>query len=226
RLSNDFFNISINTRLGKGVQLGGGLDTGRTKFDDCIVISNPQEGSYARLSGALNMPAPPGVTANVPTACRYTLPFSGQTQVKAYASYPLPLDFVISGTLQNVSGPLIMGTWNAPNAAIAPSLGRNLGACGAAAVCTATAQVPLIEPGTRYESRRNQVDLRLTKLFKVAQKARLEANIDVYNAFNDSSVLNVNGTYGSQWLRPIGDPYTGGAGLQGRLVTVAGRLAF
>ena len=60
RLTNDFFNVNITTRLGKGVQLGGGVDTGRTKFDDCIVISNPQEGNYARFTGALNIPAPPG----------------------------------------------------------------------------------------------------------------------------------------------------------------------
>ena len=86
--------------------------------------------------------------------------------------------------------------------------------------------MPLIVPGTSYESRRNQIDLRLTKLFRVAQKYRLEANLDVYNALNDSSILNVNGTYGSQWLRPIGDPYTGGAILQGRLIEFGGRLTF
>ena len=104
--------------------------------------------------------------------------------------------------------------------------GRNLAACGTAAVCTATAQVPLIEPGTRSESRRTQIDLRLTKRFKLAQRANLEASLDLYNAFNASSVLNVNSTYGSQWLRPIGDPYTGGAVLQGRLIQFAGRLTF
>ena len=154
------------------MQLGGGVDTGRTKFDDCIVISNPQEGNYARFTGALNIPAPPGVGPhNVPVKCSFTLPFSGQTQVKAFGSYPLPWDFVVSGTVQNVSGPMIIATWNAPNSAIAPSLGRNLAACGTAAVCTATAQVPLIDPGTRYEPRRTQIDLRLTKRFKLAQRA-------------------------------------------------------
>jgi hypothetical protein len=226
KLTNDFFNVSITTRLGEGVQLGGGVDTGRTTYENCNVISNPQEGSYARLTGALNLPAPPGVPANVPTKCSFTLPFGGQTQVKAFGSYPLPWDFAISGTLQNVSGPMITATWNAPNSAIAPSLGRNLAACGAAAVCTATAQVPLIAAGTMYEPRRTQVDLRLTKRFQLSQTARLEANLDLYNAFNDSSVLNVNGTYGSQWLRPIGDPYTGGAILQGRLIQFGGRLTF
>ena len=235
RLTNDFFNVNVTTRLGKGVQLGGGVDTGRIKFDDCIVVSNPQEGNYAKFTGALNIPAPPGIVsgtnnANVPVKCSFTLPFSGQTQIKAFGSYPLPLDFVVSATLQNVSGPMILATWNAPNSAIFPSLGRNLAACGAAAVCTSTAPVPLIDPGTRYEPRRTQTDLRLTKRFKLAQKADLEANLDVYNAFNVSSPLNVNGTYStaasSQWLRPIGDAYTGGAVLQGRLIQLGGRLTF
>jgi hypothetical protein len=166
------------------------------------------------------------VPANVPIKCGYTLPFSGQTQVKAYGSYPLPWDFLVSGTLQNVSGPMIMATWNAPNSAVVPSLGRNLAACGSQAVCTATAQVPLIDPGEEYESRRTQVDLRVTKQFRVGQRGRLEASLDLYNAFNSSAVLNVNGTYGPQWLRPIGDPYTGGAILQGRLVQFAGRYSF
>lgn len=226
QLSNDFFNVSVTTRLGKGVQLGGGVDTGRTKYDNCNVISNPQEGNYARLTGALNLPAPAGVPAAVPTACRYTLPFSGRTEIKAFGSYPLPLDFVASATLQNVSGPMIVATWNAPNSLIAPSLGRNLAACGSAATCTATAQVPLIVPGSMYEKRRNQVDLRLTKQFKLGPKTRVEANVDLYNAFNSSSVLNLNTTYGSQWQRPIGDPYTGGAVLQGRLIEFGGRVTF
>jgi hypothetical protein len=226
RLVNDFFNVNVTTRLGKGVQLGGGVDTGRVTYDNCIVVSNPQEGNYARLSGALNAPAPPGVPAGVPTKCSFTLPFSGQTQVKAFGSYPLPWDFVVSGTLQNVAGPMITATWNAPNSAIASSLGRNLAACGAAAVCTATAQVPLIDPGTMYEPRRTQIDLRLTKRFRLAERSTLEASLDLYNAFNSDAVLNLNRTYGSQWLRPIGDPYTGGAVLQGRLVQFAGRWTF
>jgi len=226
RLTNDFFNVNITTRLGQGVQLGGGIDTGRTRYENCVVISNPQEGNYARLTGALNLPAPPGVPANVPTACQYTLPFRGSTQVKAFGSYPLPWDFAVSGTLQNVSGPIILATWNAPNTLIAPSLGRNLAACGAQVVCTATAQVPLVTPGSMYEKRRNQIDLRVTKQIKVGQKARVEANIDVYNLLNSSAVLNLNNNFGSQWQRPIGDPYTGGAVLQGRLIEFGGRLTF
>jgi len=79
---------------------------------------------------------------------------------------------------------------------------------------------------TMFEDRRNQLDLRVTKNIKVGPKARLQANVDVYNLLNASSILAVNGTYGSQWLRPVGDPYTGGAILQGRLIEFGGRLSF
>jgi hypothetical protein len=226
RLSNDFFNVNMTTRLGRGIQLGGGVDTGRTTYENCNVISNPQEGNYARLPGTLNLPSPPGVPSAVPVACRYTLPFSGSTQLKAFGNYPLPWDFAVSGTLQNVSGPMIIATWNAPNSLIAPSLGRNLAACGSQAVCALTAQVPLVAPGSTYEKRRTQVDVRVTKQFKIGQKARVEANVDLYNAFNSGAILNVNQNFGSQWQRPIGDPYTGGAVLQGRLIEFGGRLTF
>ena len=53
----------------------------------------------------------------------------------------------------------------ATNREVAPSLGRNLAACGAAtiATCTATVTVPLVEPQTLFEKRYSQLDLRLTK---------------------------------------------------------------
>ena len=58
------------------------------------------------------------------------------------------------------------------------------------------------------------------------QNLRVELNFDVYNVFNDSAVMAVNNTYGSQWLRPISDAYTGGAILAGRLLQFGGRVRF
>lgn len=31
---------------------------------------------------------------------------------------------------------------------------------------------------------------------------KLQGRFDVYNLFNSSTILSVNGTYGPQWLRP------------------------
>src|SRR5262249_23607976 len=201
---NDFVNVSVSTRIGIGIQLGGGVDTGRTVSDRCFVVDSPQELLY----------------------CRIETPWASQTQVKLFGSYPLPGDFIVSGTFQNLAGPNIMADYNAPNALIAPSLGRNLAACAAAVTCNATATVPLVAPQTVFEGRRTQLDLRLSKVFRVSSQARLQANIDVYNALNGSAVYSVNNTYGPNWLRPVTNPNAGGAIMDGRFIEFGGRLSF
>jgi hypothetical protein len=48
---------------------------------------------------------------------------------------------------------------------------------------------------------------------------RLQGNLDIYNAFNSSSVLTIGTAYGSRWLQPtaIVDP---------RIVQVSAQLTF
>ena len=130
------------------------------------------------------------------------LPFRGQTQIKLNGSYPLPGDFMVSGILQNTSGPVVIANYAASNAEIAPSLGRNLAACGTRTPCTATATVPLVVPGTQFDHRFTRLDLRLTKLVKVVAKASLQGNVDVYNVFNGAGLIQLNNAYGSQWRQP------------------------
>jgi hypothetical protein len=201
----DFFSIGVNSRFGNGMQVGGGLDTGRTVTDNCLVIDSPQQ--------LLN--------------CHVVAPFKAQTQVKAFGTFPLPAGFVVSATFQNLSGAPYEANYNATNAEIAPSLGRNLAACGTGVTCTATATVPLIAPMTQFLSRRTQLDLRLTKTVKVGN-IRLQANADVYNALNSSSVVAVNSTYGPAWQHPASDNAVGGVDpiLPGRLVQFGGQITF
>jgi hypothetical protein len=74
------------------------------------------------------------------------------------------------------------------NAAVAPSLGRSL---------SANAQnvtVNIVRPGTMYGDRRNQLDMRLTKVFKI-QRVKLGANFELYNVFNTNAVLTENAVY-------------------------------
>ncbi len=66
--------------------------------------------------------------------CRVVTPWSGTLSIKANGSYPLPAGLSVNATYQNTSGPQILATWNAPNSAVASSLGRNLGACGTQSV--------------------------------------------------------------------------------------------
>src|SRR5262249_27412432 len=87
------------------------------------------------------------------------------------------------------------------NAEIAPSLGRNLGACGTATTCGATATINLVAPYSTREDRLTQFDMRLMKVFHVGRRS-IQANFDAYNIFNGSTVLAVNTTVGPTYLRP------------------------
>lgn len=160
-------------------------------------------------------------TINGESICRVVVPFSANAQLKLYGSYPLPGSFRLSGTYQNTAGPAIFADFPATNAAIAPSLGRNLSA-GAAA----TATVPLIVPQTMFEDRRKQLDLRVTRIFSMGGTRKLEATVDVYNVLNASDVIQSNTSYGPTWLVPINNAYAGGAILTGRLVEFGGRFTF
>lgn len=121
--------------------------------------------------------------------------------------------------------PEIQASYPATNDQIAPSLGRNLAACGTRTVCTATAAVPLIGPQTQFEGRRTQLDLRVSKIFRVGPRARLQANFDVYNALNASPVMGLIGTYGSRWQQPAATSRAG-AILDARLIQFSGQLIF
>jgi hypothetical protein len=70
-----------------------------------------------------------------------------------------------------------------------------------------------------FEGRRNQIDLRLTKVFKMGQNARLQVNFDAYNVVNANPVLTINTTYGAHWLQPTQI-------LDGRLLQFSGQLSF
>jgi hypothetical protein len=196
--TSDFFSVTLRSRFRSGAQVGGGVDSGRTITDNCFAVDSPQQ--------LLN--------------CRVEPPFMAQTQVKVFGSYPLPGDFVVSGTFQNIGGIPVLANYQATNAEIAPSLGRNLAACRGQAVCTATAAVPLIAPQTMFEDRRTQLDLRVTKLVRMGPRVRLQANFDVYNALNASTILGINPAYGTAaWRRPT-------AILDARLIEFGGQLTF
>ena len=65
------------------------------------------------------------------------------TQVKFLGSYNVPkVDVQVSGTFQSIPGPQIAATYVAPNAQVAPSLGRNLSGNAQ------NVNVALVEPGT------------------------------------------------------------------------------
>jgi hypothetical protein len=207
---NDFFNVTLNARLRRGVQLGGGVDLGRSVNDACFNVDSPGATTtglpgnlVAGGAGLLSTATPlTTTTINGENICRIVTPFRGQAQLKAFMTYPLPYDFLVSAIFQNISGPTIVATYNAPNSQIAPNLHRDLAACRGAAACVATAAVPLIVPQTVFDDRLSRLDVRVAKKIVLTQKVRLQANFNIYNLFNGSASSTLNTNYGPLWLQP------------------------
>jgi hypothetical protein len=170
---------SINVRFGDGGVINGGAAFGRMVTDDCVVVDSPQDGR--------------------PDYCKVTPPWSAGTQLKVLMVYPLPWDIQTSAIYQNAPGIAILANQVVNNAAIAPSLGRNLSACRGAAVCNANVTIPIIPPQSMFEPRQQQLDLRFSRLFRLRGTHRLRGNLDVYNVFNASDVLAMGTTYGPSW---------------------------
>jgi hypothetical protein len=166
--------LTINARFRRGFTVQGGVSTGRQETDNCAVI--------ATLPEAALLITP------------YTMPYCRQqenflTDGKVIATYNIPkVDVTFSGLFYSRPGPAIPANKVFPTAEVAPSLGRPLS--GNAPNVT----VNLVQPGTLFGDRRNQLDLRMGKNFKV-QQLRTSVNFEIYNLFNTNAVLTENATY-------------------------------
>ena len=110
------------------------------------------------------------------------------TRFTALGSYTLPkIDVQIAGTVRSDQGDTLAANWAAPNAVIAPSLGR-------LSNNAPTATVNLIEPGTLYGDRLNEVDFRFAKILRFG-RTRTNVGLDIYNITNSAPVLTYNQTF-------------------------------
>jgi hypothetical protein len=176
--------LALNMRLANGFLLQGGASAGSTLLDDCEIRQALPE-----------ITIPTGTNAHIPY-CRTESAFNWTH--KLLGSYTIPrLDVLLSGTFRSTPGPQIAANYVATNAAVSPSLGRNL------AGNAANVQVNIVEPGTVYGERLNQIDVRVGKILRFGG-VRTSAMLDVYNLFNANSVLTVNNAFGSgpTWQRP------------------------
>ena len=199
---------NLTGRLARGGQVAGGMSTGHEVIDVCNVIGFATPGSSTSSAGDIS------ANTSYPSKrwCHLSPPFFQPTW-KANGAYPLPwYGILVAATFQSRPGPQILATWAAP--ASATTLGRpfNVGT---------TQNVQLIQNGTMYGDRVNQIDLRFGKNF-TAGPTRVRASIDLYNAMNSNAVLTQNTTYSttsSVWLRPT-------AIMPGRLIKFGATLDF
>jgi hypothetical protein len=181
--------VNITARGFKGVNLSGGISTGRTSVNQCEILAKLPEmqQSLASFNVTNSSLAPLDY-------CDRQEPFL--LQAKGLGTYVVPkLDVLISGTLQSNPGPQLAANFNASNALIAPSLGRSL--AGNAANVT----LNVVKPGDLYGQRTNQLDLRFAKILRFGG-SRTNIGIDLYNALNANPITAYNQTYGARYLTP------------------------
>ena len=214
--SQQFFNgvdATVDMRLPRGLLITGGMSTGQSVTDNCSSDGpRPDFGTVGGVSRAALVDTPQK------QFCHTSPSWINGTQVKFSVIYPLPWEVRVSGVFQNSPGIPVTSQYLATNAEIAPSLGRNLGQCRGAATCNGTALVELIAPGSQFEDRLTQLDLRLTRSFRVGS-TRLQANFDIFNALNGAAVLGINTRYGASWLTPS-------ATLNGRMLKLGFQFDF
>jgi hypothetical protein len=91
-------------------------------------------------------------------------------------------------TFRSEQGAPLSANFTVTNAMVAAQLGRNLSAPGGSVV------VNLIEPGTMYGDRLNEVDFRIAKLLRFG-RTRTNVGVDVYNLFNANPALTYHAAY-------------------------------
>jgi hypothetical protein len=80
--------------------------------------------------------------------------------------------------------------------------------------------VNLIEPGSRYGDRINQLDFRAAKVLRFGT-TRSTIGVDVYNMLNSNAVLQYNNTFvpNGTWLQPV-------SVLTGRMARISAEFTF
>jgi hypothetical protein len=173
--------VGVSARLADGTQLAGGFGTGRTHFSNCGITDSPDT-----------------------RFCDYTTKYL--TGIKFTGVHTFRWGIQASAAFQSNPGSQILATWNATTAEAKVSA-ANPGGLPSGSLAGSTYAVQLIQPGTQYNDRVNQLDVRFAKIFKLGGRRRLQGQFDVYNALNSNPVVTQSNTFSSnaaanQWLKP------------------------
>jgi hypothetical protein len=200
--------VTLNARTQGGLTIQGGTSFGQTVTDACDV-----RGHLPELSVTIGAGLQGSSVSQTSPYCHVATGFL--TQLRGLASYTIPKIVVqVSGVFQSKPGPQLSANYAVPASVIAQSLGRP----PSGQVTNVT--INLVEPGTLYGDRINQMDLRTAKILRFGPTRTMIA-LDLYNAFNSSVVLTYNNAFvpGGTWLQP-------NSILTGRLARISAELTW
>ena len=184
------FDITLNLRTQGGLTLQGGTSTGQNVADNCDVRNNLPELNAGIGAGLV------GSTVSM-TSPYCHVAYGWLTQLRGLGSYVIPkIDAQVSAVFQSKPGQLLSANYAMPAADVARFLGR-----------PPSGNVPnvtfnLIEPGSLYGDRVNQLDLRVAKNFTFGS-TRSMLSLDLYNVMNASAILTYNQNFvpNGTWLQ-------------------------
>jgi hypothetical protein len=185
--------VTLNLRTRGGMTFQGGTSTGQNVADNCDVRAHLPE---------LNVTIGPGLITSAvsPTSPYCHVAYGVLTQLRGLGAYTIPrIDLQVSAVFQSKPGALLAANYAVPASVVAQSLGR----LPSGNVTNVT--INLIEPGSMYGDRLNQLDFRLAKILRFG-RTRTTVGIDLYNVLNSSAILTYNSGFvpGGSWLQPNG----------------------
>jgi hypothetical protein len=187
--------LGVNARLRNGLTVQGGTSSGRRFQDNCDVRAVlPETYSWASTAAVQTTRVLTSTGALANPYCRVVEPFL--TSFRGLATYIVPkIDVQVSGTWRSDPGPELAANYVVTSAIAFPSLGRNLS--------SGNVTVNLIQPGTLYGARLNNIDLRIAKVLRF-RGTRAQVGMDLYNLMNADVVTGYNNGYSptGAWLTP------------------------
>jgi hypothetical protein len=189
--------VTVNARLRNGLNVQAGTSSGRRLMDNCDVrAALPETYSWQSTQAVQTTRVLTSTGGLANPYCRVVEPFFTQTSFRGLATYVVPkIDLQVSGTWRSDSGPDLAANYVVTNAIAFPSLGRNLS--------SGNVTVNLVEPGTLYGARINNIDMRIAKIFRF-RGSRAQFGVDIYNVLNNDVVTLYNNGYSptGAWLTP------------------------
>jgi hypothetical protein len=182
--------LSVNARVRRDLTMQGGLNFGRTTSDNCEIRAQLPES--APLDPFCHVQT--GYLPYYKGLASYVIP---RVDVQVGVTFLSKPGMVVSFAGTPTNGGHLLANLTVPNAVVAQTLGRNLS--GNAANVT----VNLIEPGSKYGERVNELHLRLGKLVTAAGM-RANIGVDIFNLLNAAPGLSYNQNFipGGAWLTP------------------------
>lgn len=181
--------VTMDLRM-SNFTVGGGLSSGTqgNMRDGCFVVDSPQ-GSW---SGDTTTPQPGLYQCDIRPPWQNFWKFLGTVN--------LPFGIDAAATYQVIPGPQIAAYSTVRNADIGSTV--RFVDPARTSFSTGSAEINLVQPGTLYNDRLHQVDIRVSKAFDIGGGARAWVTLDIANLFNENTILAYNDTFGPVWQGP------------------------